>query len=558
VPTATGRSDAQGQLLGPYGPRARQSFGAPRALLGLGALLGLSLVLGACQAAGPELQPIPEPDLSKLSESAQLQLREQRGLLDEAVAEGSVQGAQLAQIYGDLARHYHAYELVSAAEPAYANAQILAPEAFAWPYLMGHMYRVEGNLPAAAAEFRKAIALDPQAVTAPRWLAEVLLDADDLEGAEAALNAALALDPEAAPTLVTAAKLSALRGDHARTVELLEKVRARMPAATEVNYPLGQAYRQLGDMDAAERYLAQAGGVKASFDDPLLDGLDSLIQSAGAAINRGAKALSQGRLDVAEREFRKAMELEPDNPSGHLNLGYVLAQKGDVAGALRALERAIALDPDDARANFNLASMLVRTGRGEDSLPYFEHALEIDPAYVDAHFNLANNLQRLDRIEEAVQHYARVLELDPGNRSAHLMLGVDLTRLERWPEALAALEAGHAAVPEEPMLANTLARVLATCPDPDLRNPERARTLAEGLLAREPALAHVEALAMALAAQGRFTEAAAEQQRALEAAASAGNPALVESVQLNLSRYEAGQPAAGPWTPQDPSMPRVR
>lgn len=540
------------------GRRGVLGLRALRGPFGLVALLGLSGLLGACQPAGPELPPIPEPDLSKLSANAQAQLAEQRAILDTAVEAGEIEGAPLAQVYGDLARHYHAYELFNAAEPAYANAQALAPEAFAWPYLMGHMYRAEGNLPAAAAEFRKAIERDPKSVTAQRWLAEVLLDTEDLDAAEKAVEAALALDPDAAPTLVTAARLSTLRSDHARTVELLEKVRRLMPDATEVNYALGQAYRQLGDMDAAERYLAQAGGVKANFDDALLDGLDDLVQSAGAAINRGAKALSQGRIDVAEREFRKAMELEPENPSGHLNLGYVLAQKGDGAGALRAMERAQALDPGNARANFNLASILVRSGQPEASLPYFERALAIDPNYIDAHFNLANNLQRMDRLDDASAHYARVVQLDPGNRNAHLMLGVGLARMERWPEALEALEVGHAAVPEDSILANSLARVLAACPDAQLQDPERAHALAEDLLGREQALAHVEALAMALAALGRFEEAVELLQQALDAASSAGDPALIESVQHNLDRYASGQPAAGPWTPEDPSMPRVR
>ena len=555
--SAAASSQAPDPPSSPLGPRAAPPSTRRPAL----ALVGLLLLAASACRGGPdrpELLPVPRPDLASLTEAAQAQLAAQRETLDAAIAEPATPSLDLAAAFGEAGRHYQAYELVAAAEPCYRNAIALDSERFDWPYLLAHLQRGAGRGAEAAEQFARATEFDPDSQAAWIWLSRSRLALEDFAGAEAAAEAARRLAPDRAAPLVALARVSSALGDSTRTAELLEQARGLAPEANEINYALGQAYRDLGRVAEAEPLLAAGGGVAAPFEDPLFEGLEDLIQSAGAAINRGTRALALGDASGAEREFRAALGYEPDNVAARVNLGYALARQGQGQAAMAAFLRALELDPEDAMANFNVGSLLTSAGRNEAALTYFERALASDPEHLGARFNLANDLLRLGRAAEAEPHYAALLERDPGNRDAHLMHAVSLMAESRWAEALAALEAGHASLPDDQPIANSLARLLAAAPDPALRDPERALALTDALVQLEASAYNIEARAMALAADGRFEEASVEQTRALDAAIAAAKPELEASLRLNLDRYRAGQPAGGPWTPDDPFRPGLR
>lgn len=547
----------------PIGARSSATTPIPTALAALALLLvGLAATAcGATESTGPELVAVPRPELSSLPEAGRQAIETQRAELDALLGAAETPAPALAEAFGETGRYYQAHELLLAAEPCYRNAEALDPTRVDWPYLLGHVYRAGGRRAEAVEAFERALAIDPGLVPARVWQAEIRLEMEDLDAAEAAARAALEADPKAAPALILLGRIASERGEPAEAVRLLEQALALAPEASEIHYPLGLAYRALGDEDRAAGLLSRQGGVKARLDDPLLEGLDDLVVSAGAALNRGTRALGQGRAEDAEREFRAAIALEPENIRGYTNLAVVLAGKGDGPAAIAALEQALAIEPDNARANFNLASLLARYGRPDEAAERFEAALASDPSYGEAHFNYANALVRLDRLDEAAEHYGRVITLDPGNRDAHLMQGVLLARLARWDAAVEALEAAHASLPDDPVISNSLARVLAVSagqPGADPARAERALTLADGLVAGQRDLSHGEAQAMALAAAGRFDEAARIQSDLVGAARSAGFPDLVASLEINLARYRAGQPAEAPWTPDDPNLPGLQ
>ena len=59
----------------------------------------------------------------------------------------------LMEAYGGLGQLYHAYELTSAAEASYRNANRLAPEEHRWLQLLGDLYDQTGRLEEAEASF---------------------------------------------------------------------------------------------------------------------------------------------------------------------------------------------------------------------------------------------------------------------------------------------------------------------------------------------------------------------------------------------------------------------
>jgi hypothetical protein len=80
--------------------------------------------------------------------------------------------------------------------------------------------------------------------------------------------------------------------------------------------------------------------------------------------NLGTWYLDQaGDLDAAEREFGKALAIDPGHWRLHTQLGYVRLQRGDLPGALRHYDAALEVDPADAEALLNRAMVLDVLGR---------------------------------------------------------------------------------------------------------------------------------------------------------------------------------------------------
>jgi Flp pilus assembly protein TadD len=78
------------------------------------------------------------------------------------------------------------------------------------------------------------------------------------------------------------------------------------------------------------------------------DALPPLVNAAQIYARRGQNV-------EAESTLRRALGLEPDDPSVNFNLGLLVAEKGDLAEAEQRLEAAYAAEPSMAQAAFNLA-----------------------------------------------------------------------------------------------------------------------------------------------------------------------------------------------------------
>jgi tetratricopeptide (TPR) repeat protein len=108
--------------------------------------------------------------------------------------------------------------------------------------------------------------------------------------------------------------------------------------------------------------------------------------------------------EQAREAYARALELDPEHASAHINLGRLLHEAGDLAPAEAHYRRACALAPDDATAAFNLGVVLEDLGRFVDAVGAYQAALRADAAYADAHYNLAGLLEQLGRQTDAFRH----------------------------------------------------------------------------------------------------------------------------------------------------------
>jgi len=90
-------------------------------------------------------------------------------------------------------------------------------------------------------------------------------------------------------------------------------------------------------------------------------------------------------IDASDREFKRALDLNPNYPSAHHWLSVNLAQKGRMEEALAESRRAVDLDPLSLAVNQNLADNLSSAHRWDDAIRQYRHTLDLDPTHSDEH-----------------------------------------------------------------------------------------------------------------------------------------------------------------------------
>src|SRR5262249_46344085 len=121
----------------------------------------------------------------------------------------------------------------------------------------------------------------------------------------------------------------------------------------------------------------------------------------------------------------------------------------------------------------------------------------------------------------------------------HVLLGADHLQSGAYDLALADFRIASRKHPQSPKAYNEAAWLLATCPDPSIRNAEEAVAIAEELQRLWPSAEYLDTIAAAYAAAGKWKDAVATQQRAISL--SGGDAARAEEFQRRLVMYEKRQ-----------------
>jgi Flp pilus assembly protein TadD len=91
-----------------------------------------------------------------------------------------------------------------------------------------------------------------------------------------------------------------------------------------------------------------------------------------------------GRLDQAEREYRRAIAIDPPQPDARGNLAPLRVRMGRLGEAARELRQLVADDPENAAALTNLGVVLIQQGRAAEARTYLQEALRIAPGMPQA------------------------------------------------------------------------------------------------------------------------------------------------------------------------------
>jgi len=492
------------------------------------------------------LRAVPVPRLEGLEASVAAQLTAAHEALDAIVARKDVPAQELGETFGMMGQLYQAYQLFASAESCYWNARMLLPKDFRWSYLLADVLRQQGKLDLAIAAYESAFQLDPRNVACLTNLGKLYFESNRVEEAKTKFTDALSLNPQVAAAYDGLGQVALAQARYKDAITHFETALNLAPAANRLHYGLAMAYRQLGESEKAEAHLSRMGKVGVKVADPLIEQIENLAQGERIAILRGRLAFQAGRMEEAAAEFQKAVDAAPKSVTARVNLGVTLVQLGQQDTAITHLREAVRLQPDDGTAHYNLAVVLLQRQLRDEAVQHFQAAIIANPLDQQAFFYLAETLRELGREEEALVYYRKAADLNPDDEVALRWTAELLARLGRFSEARHRLEDAHQRSPQRGRTAHTLARLLATCPDPSLRDGKRALALAQQVYAADQSPQHAETIALALAEVGNCQEASKWQAGLVKIAEKDGNAALIQRLKADLARYEQGEACRPP------------
>jgi tetratricopeptide (TPR) repeat protein len=542
----------------------------------LAAALSVALVAGACGGPTPSpagsgvapsssaLRAVNLPDLARIDESVRQQLRDRHAALQATLARPGATNVEKADAFGGVAVLLHAAEYYEAAEPAYLNAQDLAPREPKWPHLLHYLHKSRGAPDKAIADLTRVLELSPDDVPALILLGRLHLDQGEPEKAEPLFARARQNAPQTVAVLLGLGQSALARKDYAGAVAVLEEALKADSSALSIHSPLAMAYRGLGDTARATEHLRQWRNTEVLVSDPVRLDLDLSLQSGLSFELRGVRALETRDFKAAEGFFRQGVKLTDGSTmlgrSLRHKLGTALFLSGDLPGAVAQFRETVRLAPSGgrdetaAKAHYSLGVLMASAGMGAQAIEHLESAASYNPNYVEALVALGDALRRAGRVADSLPRYQEALQVNPRSTEARFGYGIGLARLRRYRDARAWLEEAAASRPDALDIKHALARILVAAPDNQVRDGTRGLTLTQQILSGAPerTIALGETFAMALAETGDFTQAASVQRDVMAAASRAGLSADATRMGRNLRLYEQRRPCREPWSDDDP------
>lgn len=140
---------------------------------------------------------------------------------------------------------------------------------------------------------------------------------------------------------------------------------------------------------------------------------------------------------LAKEAAVKAIEIDNSLSEAHTSMAYIkLYYDWDWAGAEREYQRAIALNPNYATPHHGYAYLLISSGRTEEAFAEIKKAEAIDPLSVLIQTDHGEYYYFARRPDEAIAQLQKAIDMDPGFVRAHWLMGRALIQKGRCDEGI--------------------------------------------------------------------------------------------------------------------------
>ncbi|HKV81191.1 MAG TPA: tetratricopeptide repeat protein [Candidatus Sulfotelmatobacter sp.] len=284
---------------------------------------------------------------------------------------------------------------------------------------LGALYLRQQQYTKAIVILKQGLELDRSMYSATILLGIAYYETGDYREARQPLEEAVRANPKDNNAELYLAKDLIKLEDFGPAATHLQELTKREPQNQEAWYMLGKVYIQL-----SEAALAKVDAI-----DP-----NSVLSHE----IRGDVMASMKNFDGALVEYKKAVDLAPQESGTHYKLGDAYWQLEDWADATEQFQAELINDPGNCNARWKLGDILLeRHIRPEEALDDINKALEICPSLKQAIPDRATALIRLNRYEDAMPDLKTAIKGDPNEPRFHFMLAQAYRGLGRTADASA-------------------------------------------------------------------------------------------------------------------------
>lgn len=141
--------------------------------------------------------------------------------------------------------------------------------------------------------------------------------------------------------------------------------------------------------------------------------------------------LKAGKTEEAQKEMRRAIELDASNVKAHFNLANLLHGQGKVAEAAEEFQTVVRIDPDYYRAQTNLGIIYAGQGKLDLAARHFYNAVRANPNDLNANISLAQLFLHERKWGQLRLQLQTILSIDPDNVVAKRILSQLDAELEK-------------------------------------------------------------------------------------------------------------------------------
>ncbi len=209
------------------------------------------------------------------------------------------------------------------------------------------------------------------------------------------------------------------------------------PAYALAYVGLSEAYRSLalaGEMTPTEFYPKSKAAAQKAID------IDDALAEAHTALGSNIFWYDWNWTE-AEKQYQRALELNPNSVDTHLFYAHLLSNTGRHAEGLAEIKRARELDPLSPFVGALEGQFLIHAGRSDEALARLQKTFELDPNFWFPHLHAASAYIEKGMLAEAIAEARKSKELSGGETHSMAFLGYALARLGKQAEARTQLEA---------------------------------------------------------------------------------------------------------------------
>ena len=321
------------------------------------------------------------------------------------------------------------------AETYFTRAVNAHPKDFT-PYLaLGDLYTAERNFHSAETNYENAYQRMPTHPLIVAGGANAALESHNFDLAKRWLDRAKGKMNDSPQVSRERERYLTLKGEYAESAKLGYAVLEKLPHDREGVVYLAYDLFYLG------RY-EEALALVTKYDPILPDDKD-------LALIAGNVHAHDGKTREALSDFTRALERDPKMATGYVNRGFVLNDLKQAGNAVKDFKTALQLQPDYGEAHLGLAYADLQLHRPKPALTQLDAAQKLLGKSRAWHLARAEAFRQEQDFTHAEPEYRIALQETPNDLSTQLAFADTLYRLRRYPQSIEAIEVAQKLAPTE-------------------------------------------------------------------------------------------------------------